>query len=78
MARDLIWNRIMLDEFRKLAFLTEDEDNVLSGWACGKSLTYIALMCGMSERTVSRHLENIRKKYDEVQIYTPLLPARII
>lgn len=66
----------MLEEFRKLAILTKDEDDVLSGWACGRSLTYIALTCGMSERTVSRHLEAIREKYDAVQIYSPLLPPR--
>ena len=76
MARDLIWNKIMLAEFRKLAILTEDEDKVLSGWSCHKSIVDIALTVGMSERTVSRHLEHIRGKYDEVQKFTPLLPPR--
>lgn len=76
MARDLTWNKIMLNEFRKLAILTEDEDKVLSGWSRNKSIVEIALTYGMTERTVSRHLERIRGKYDEVQKFTPLLPAR--
>lgn len=76
MARDLIWNNVMVTEFRKLAILTEDEDNVLRGWSKNKSIVEIALTYGMSERTVSRHLDSIRRKYDDVQIYTPLLPTR--
>lgn len=76
MARDLIWNNVMVTEFRKLAILTEDEDNVLRGWSKNKSIVEIALTYGMSERTVSRHLDSIRRKYDDVQVYTPLLPAR--
>ena len=33
MAKDLVWDNIMLAEFRKLAILTEDEDKVLDCWA---------------------------------------------
>ena len=76
MAKDLVWDQIMLAEFRKLSCLTEDEDKVLSGWACNRSIAYIAINCGMSERTVSRNLESLREKYDAVRIYSPLLPAR--
>lgn len=76
MAKELKWDRIMLAEFRKLAILTEDEDNILSAWACGKSIPYMGMMYNMSERTVIRILNSIREKYDAVQVYTPLLPAR--
>lgn len=76
MAKDVVWDRIMLAEFRRMAILTEDEDNILSAWACGKSIPYMAMMYSMSERTVCRILDVLREKYDAVEIYTPLLPAR--
>lgn len=76
MAKDIPWDNIMLADFRKLACLTEDEDAVLTAWAKGWSITKMAFKCGMSDRTVSRHLESLREKYDAVCIYSPLLPAR--
>lgn len=72
----ILWDTIMLAEFRKLACLTEDEDNVLTAWAKGWSNVKMADAFGMSDRTVSRHLESIRDKYDAVEIYSPLLPPR--
>ena len=74
--KDIPWDNIMLADFRKLACLTEDEDAVLRARSKGWSITKTAFNCGMSERTVSRHLENLREKYDAVCIYSPLLPPR--
>lgn len=74
--KDIVWDKVMLAEFRRLAILTEDEDQVLTGWAKGWSLVRIADKTGMSDRTVSRHIESLRRKYDAVWIYTPLLPKR--
>lgn len=76
MAKDILWDKVMLDDFRRLACLTEDEDKVLTAWAKGWSITKIANKCGMSDRTVSRNLESLREKYDAVCIYSPLLPPR--
>ena len=70
------WNAVMLAEFRTLACLTEDEDKILTAWDKGWSNVKMADKLGMSDRTVSRHLESIRDKYDDVQVYTPLLPPR--
>lgn len=72
----ILWDTVMLADFRTLACLTEDEDKVLTAWAKGWSNVKMADQLGMSDRTVSRHLESIRDKYDAVQIYSPLLPPR--
>lgn len=74
--KDIQWDRIMLADFRRLACLTEAEDQVLTAWAKGWSIVKIAMSCGMAERTVNDVIRSIRKKYDAVQIYSPLLPAR--
>lgn len=76
MAKDILWDNIMLADFRRMACLTEDEDKVLTAWAKGWSIVKISMSAGMSERTVNDVIRSIRRKYDAVQIYSPLLPAR--
>ena len=76
MAKDLVWNNIMLAEFRKLAILTEDENKVLDCWANSYSTVKTGFKCSMADRTVARCLQTIRRKYDAVQPYSPLLPKR--
>ena len=74
--KDIMWDRIMLEEFRKLACITEDEDKILTAWSKGWSIVKMAMTFNIAERTVSRILDSIRAKYDAVEIFTPLLPAR--
>ena len=76
MRKDILWNKIALAEFRSLACLTPDEDAVLQDWADGKSEVWTSMNRNMSERTIEKIRSQIRRKYDDVQIYSPLLPAR--
>lgn len=77
MARGgILWDAVMLADFRRIACLTEDEDKILTALAKGWSNIKMADKLNMSDRTVSRHLESIRDKYDAVCIYSPLLPPR--
>lgn len=76
MANDILWNKIMLREFRDLACLSEDEDAVLQDWADGKSVVSTSMRRNMSTRRVDELRQRIRARYDDVQIYTPLLPPR--
>ena len=78
MANDLVWNNIMLKEFRSLACLSEEEDLVLTDWALGKSVVSTAMRYSMCDRKVKGLRKSIRMKYDDVRIYTPLLPERRI
>ena len=75
---DIPWNKIILDDFRYLSRLTEEEDLILRDWEAGKSVTQIAMDRSMSDRKVERLRNQIRRKYDAVQPYSPLLPKRII
>ena len=75
--RDIRWNTVMLAEFRSLACLTADENEVLKDWARGDvDITATATRLNMGTRKVDSLRESIRRKYDDVQIYTPLLPPR--
>lgn len=73
---DIPWNKIALAEFRSLACLSEEENIVLQDWADGKSVVSTSMSRSMSTRQVDKLRNQIRKKYDAVQIYTPLLPKR--
>lgn len=75
---DILWNKISLAEFRSLACLTEEEDKVLEDWAYGRSVVSTSMRCNMSTRQVNRVRDQIRAKYDDVQIYTPLLQQRVV
>lgn len=74
---DIPWNKIALAEFRSLACLSPEEDAVLQDWADGKSTVYTSMHRNISTRQIERFRNQIRRKYDAVQIYTPLLPPRI-
>ena len=75
---DIVWDNIMLTEFRSLARLSPDEEKVLQYWADEKSVVEMSFALNVSTRTVDRIRDRIRFKYDAVQIYTPLLPKRNI
>ena len=76
MAHDLVWDKRMLGAFIEHACLTEEEVTVLNDWAYGKSIVHTAMRCHMGETKVKDIRKALREKYDAVQIYTPLLPAR--
>lgn len=75
--RDIRWNKISLAEFRSLACLTAEEDAVLTDWGKGNvDIRATADRLHISTRTVDALRESIRRKYDDVQIYSPLLAPR--
>ena len=75
---DIPWNKIILDDFRYLASLTKEEEEVLQDWAAGRTVVNTSMRRNLSIRQVERIRNQIRKKYDAVQPYTPLLPKRDI
>ena len=74
---DIRWNKISLAEFRSLACLTAEENEVLTDWARGDiDIRATADRLHVGTRKIDTLRESIRRKYDEVSIYTPLLPKR--
>ena len=73
---DIRWNRIILDDFLFNAILSKDEHDVLMDWAAGETTTYTAMRFHMSVAKVDKLRQQIRKKYDDVQPFTPILPER--
>lgn len=73
---DIMWDKVMVQEFESLVYLSEEETIVLHDWAEEKSVVNTSMRHNISTRQIDRIRNKIRKKYDAVQIYTPLLPPR--
>ena len=74
--KDIIWNRIILDEFIRLAFLTETEEKILRTRIAGWSRVKQSMEFNMSISSVDCAIKMIKQKYDMVQPYSPILPKR--
>ena len=77
MSRQVLWNRVVLEEFLRLANLTPDEEKImrtrLSGWTIQRQ----SMELGMSVSSVNRSIRHIKQVYDAVQPYSTILPKRV-
>lgn len=76
MAKQVPWNKIILEEFINLAMLTTEEEEIMRTRIAGWTRVEQSNKLGMSLATVDRHIARLKVKYDRVQKYSPLLPPR--
>jgi hypothetical protein len=74
--KDILWNKIILDEFIRLAILTDFEEKVLRTQIAGWSRVKQSMEFMVAVETVDKSLKIIRQKYDMVQPFSALLPVR--
>jgi hypothetical protein len=74
--KDIIWNKVILEEFLRLALLTETEEKVLRTRIAGWSRVKQSMELNMSVSTVDSVIRMIGLKYDMVQPYSNILPPR--
>lgn len=74
--KDIIWNNIILDEFFRLAILTEIEEQILMTRIKGWSRVKQSMEFNMSLASVDSVIRMIGIKYDMVQPYSTILPVR--
>ena len=73
---DIIWNKIVLNEFIDLACLTETEEKILRTRIDGWSRVQQSMAFNLSVSTVDCIIRTIRQKYDMVQPFSDILPKR--
>ncbi len=76
LAKQVPWNKIIVEEFIKLATLSDDEINILKTRALGWTITKQSMTFGISESTINRIVYRLKLKYDAVQPYSDILPPR--
>ncbi len=74
--KDIIWNKIILDEFLRLAFLTETEEKILRTRISGWSRVKQSIEMNLSISSIDSTIRMINQKYDMVQPYSTILPVR--
>lgn len=76
MAKQVPWNKIILEEFIRLGCLSEDEEAVMRTRVQGWTVTKQSIELGMSVSKVNFIIKRLKKKYDAVQPYSAILPPR--
>lgn len=76
MAHQVLWNKILLERFIDLGSLTEIEERVMRTRAAGWTRIEQSLKLGVSVATIDRTISALKRKYDSIQKYDPILPPR--
>ena len=76
MAHQVPWTKLIVEEFIQEAMLSKDEEYIIRTRAKGYTITQQADALNMSVDNVNKIIARLKKKYDEVQKYDPLLPPR--
>lgn len=76
LSKQVPWNKIILETFIAEACLTKEEEMIIRTRVAGWSRTEQSIKLGLSLLTVDRAIKSLKLKYDNVQIYNPILPPR--
>ena len=74
--KDIVWNKILLEEFLSIATLTEIEEKELRSKLAGYTISQQADIFNMSVSSINRVLKSIDEKYDDAEKYSFILPSR--
>lgn len=77
MAHEVPWNRVILEEFERIAILSKSEKDILESrviknWSRVKQASYYR----MSVSTVDNIIKVLKIKYDDARKYSDILPPR--
>lgn len=76
MSHQVPWNKIIVETFIEEAMLTKEEEWIIRTRVAGWPRTKQAIELNMSTANVDKIIARLKKKYDNVSKYNPLLPPR--
>lgn len=76
MSKQVEWNKVVLEEFIEIGGLTQIEEQVMRTRVAGWSRVEQSMKFGLSIATIDRIIARLKRKYDNCQPYSPLLPPR--
>lgn len=76
MAKQVPWNKIILETFIEEAMLTEDEEKIMRTRVAGWTRTKQSIEFGMSVASIDLIIKRLKVKYDQVEKTNPILPPR--
>lgn len=76
MSHQVLWNKIILEEFIRIGGLTETEEMIMRTRVKGWSRVKQADELGMSIASIDRAIARCKAKYDNAERFSPILPPR--
>lgn len=76
MSKQVPWSKIILETFVEEALLSKEEEWILRTRIAGWSRTKQCMELNISLSTLDKRISALKKKYDKVSRYNPLLPPR--
>jgi hypothetical protein len=76
MAKQVPWNKLILDEFVHLAALNEEEEKIIRTRAAGWTRVKQSIEFDMSLSSIDRIIRRLKVKYDHAQKHSDILPPR--
>ena len=76
MAHQVCWTKTIVEEFIREAMLSPEEEEIIRTRAAGWTRTEQAMKLNMSVDKVDKIIARLKVKYDQAQMYNPLLPPR--
>lgn len=76
MTKQVPWNKFILETFIEQGCLTKEEEMVIRTRVQGWTITQQAEKLNMSPDNINKIIARLKKKYDALQIYQPMLPPR--
>lgn len=71
------WNRAILEEFSRLAFLTQEEEAILKSRIAGWNQVKQCHEFHMSPATLNRRIRAMKDKYASAREYSDILPGEL-
>jgi len=76
MSHQVIWSKVIVEEFIIVGNLTKEEEHVLRTRVAGWTITKQAMELHMSRSKVNQIVKRLKKKYDVAQRFSTILPPR--
>lgn len=76
MSKQVPWTKATLERFISEACLSEIDETIMRTRVQGMPISQQAMMLNVSEATVHKHIQYLKRIYDVCQASDPLLPKR--
>lgn len=76
MAHQVPWTKQIIEEFTDLALLNNDEVEILTMRAQGKTILQQSMKLGLTEAAINSITKRLKFKYDMVQPHSKFMPPR--
>lgn len=76
MVKDVKWNFYILEEFNRVAMLSDFEYQIMYTRIKGMTISQQALKFHCSESKINKTIAELKRKYDSARQYSDMLPVR--